>query len=81
MPIVSCSFDRHAEAILAILNEAIATSTARCAYAPRPAASMRTWFAAKADGAFPLIGHKFGAWRDLACYQVILDTPAQPVEG
>ena len=173
MSVVYCSFERHAESILAILNEAIATSTALYDYAPRPAESMRGWFSAKEVGAFPVIGmedaagellgfasygvfrpfpanrytvehsvyvhpahrgkgvarvlmqrlierardqavhvlvggidarnaasialherlgfrhagtiaqaaFKFGAWRDLAFYQLILDTPAQPVEG
>jgi phosphinothricin acetyltransferase len=26
-------------------------------------------------------GFKFGAWRDLAFYQLLLETPAHPVDG
>lgn len=32
-------------------------------------------------GTLPQVGFKFGRWLDLAFYQRILDTPAQPVEG
>lgn len=173
MKLIACTFDAHAPAILAILNEAIVNSTALYDYQPRTLDSMRTWFQAKAAGGFPviglvsdvgellgfasygtfrafpaykytvehsvyvhhtqrgrglgrqllqaLIGHaraqglhvlvggidaansasialhtqlgfapcgvvrqagfKFGRWLDLAFYQLILDTPAQPVDG
>lgn len=54
--LVSCTPARHAQAILDILNEAIVTSTALYDYQPRPLASMDTWFAAKAQGNFPVIG-------------------------
>jgi phosphinothricin acetyltransferase len=56
MNFVTCSPERHADAILAILNEAIVSSTALYDYAPRTAASMVAWFAAKAAGAYPVIG-------------------------
>jgi L-amino acid N-acyltransferase YncA len=56
MKIVDCSFDRHAAAILAILNEAIVHSTALYDYVPRPPESMVGWFQGKRDRQFPVIG-------------------------
>ncbi|KDN13541.1 Phosphinothricin N-acetyltransferase [Snodgrassella communis] len=32
-------------------------------------------------GTLPQIGFKFGHWLDAALYQLILETPAQPVDG
>ncbi len=54
--LIDCSFERHAEAILDIFNEAIVHSTALYDYRPRPAQSMRAWFDTKRAGAFPVIG-------------------------
>ena len=78
MNIVSCTFERHAEAILAILNEAIVTSTALYDYVPRPVASMRPWFRAKEDGAFPVIGMEgaAGTLLGFASYGVFRPYPA-----
>jgi phosphinothricin acetyltransferase len=173
MQLITCSHALHAAPILAILNEAIANSTALYDYRPRTLDSMRTWFQAKEAGGFPVIGlvdedgtllgfasygtfrafpaykytvehsvyvhhahrgrglgrqllralieharaqglhvlvggidaanqgsialhtrlgfthcgtvrqagFKFGRWLDLAFYQLVLDTPAQPVDG
>lgn len=53
---VECSLERHGEAILAILNDAIVHSTALYDYHPRPPEAMTTWFANKAAGKFPVIG-------------------------
>src|SRR5690606_779024 len=53
---VACTVERHADQILAIFNEAIATSTALYDYHPRTPEHMRAWFQAKVDGGFPLIG-------------------------
>ncbi|QCR36478.1 GNAT family N-acetyltransferase [Nissabacter sp. SGAir0207] len=53
---VACSEERHAEAILAIFNDAIATSTALYDYHPRPLSAMAGWFAVKRDNGFPVIG-------------------------
>ena len=47
--------ERHASAILAILNEAIVTSTALYDYVPREPAAMEAWFQSKRDGNFPVI--------------------------
>lgn len=54
--LLDCSFERHAEAILAIFNDAILHSTALYDYQPRPLESMVGWFDTKARGGFPVIG-------------------------
>jgi phosphinothricin acetyltransferase len=56
MKLIDCEEPRHAAAILDILNEAIVNSTAIYDYAPRPAASMPAWFAAKRAGDYPVLG-------------------------
>lgn len=173
MKLITCTQELHAQPILAILNEAIANSTAIYDYRPRTLDSMTAWFKAKTAGNFPVLGlvsdagellgftsygsfrawpaykytvehsvyvhhqyrgrglgvqllqalvahartqgvhvlvggidaanqgsialhvklgfehagtirqagFKFGRWLDLAFYQLILDTPAQPVDG
>lgn len=55
----------HAPEILAIFNEAIATSTALYDYEPRTSATMEQWFATKLAGNFPVIG-SFAADGSLA---------------
>jgi phosphinothricin acetyltransferase len=32
-------------------------------------------------GTLPQVGFKFGRWLDLAFYQLLLETPAHPVDG
>lgn len=54
--IVHCSFERHAEAILDIFNDAILNSTALYEYKPRTLETMRAWFDTKRAGGFPVIG-------------------------
>lgn len=54
--IVQCTFERHADAILEIFNEAILNSTALYDYKARSAQSMVGWFEAKRTGGFPVIG-------------------------
>ena len=54
--IVRCTFERHADAILAIFNEAIVNSTALYDYKPRTPQNMVAWFDAKQSGGFPVIG-------------------------
>ena len=56
MQLVTCTHQAHAAAILDILNEAIATSTALYDYRPRTAESMIAWFRGKELGGFPVIG-------------------------
>ncbi|WP_322044867.1 N-acetyltransferase family protein [Paraburkholderia sp. J67] len=54
--IVPCTHERHADAILAIFNDAIVNSTALYDYKARDAQSMVNWFNAKRAGNFPVIG-------------------------
>ncbi|HEX4265460.1 MAG TPA: GNAT family N-acetyltransferase [Verrucomicrobiae bacterium] len=56
MRVVSCDPGRHAEAILAIFNEAIIHSTALYDYKPRSMEMMARWFEAKTTGKYPVIG-------------------------
>lgn len=56
MKFVSCTYDRHAPAILEIFNEAILHSTALYDYRPRTAESMVAWFNARTAGNFPVVG-------------------------
>lgn len=56
MNLIICIFDRHASAILAIFNDAIANSTALYEYQPRTMDTMRAWFDTKAKGNFPVLG-------------------------
>jgi phosphinothricin acetyltransferase len=56
MQVIQCEPNRHAEAILAIFNEAIVHSTALYDYKPRTIQMMEAWFAAKSTGKYPVIG-------------------------
>jgi phosphinothricin acetyltransferase len=56
MKIVACRYDTHAAPILAILNDAIVSSTALFDYRPREPASMVEWFRAKDARRFPVLG-------------------------
>ena len=56
MNLVTCTFEKHAPAIPAIFNDAIANSTALYEYEPRTMDTMRAWFDTKAKGGFPVIG-------------------------
>lgn len=78
MNLVSCTCERHAAAILAILNEAILSSTAVYDYAPREPDSMIGWFRSKAAGGFPVIGVESDAGKlvAFATYDVFRTRPA-----
>jgi phosphinothricin acetyltransferase len=78
--VVSCSLEEHGEQILAIFNDAIENSTALYEYKPRTMANMESWFGAKAEGKFPVIGlvsddgllmgfGSFGAFRVQPAYK------------
>ncbi len=56
MEIVACTEEKHSEAILSILNEAIINSTALYDYKPRSLESMSGWFKTKQASNFPVIG-------------------------
>src|SRR5688572_20387703 len=51
-----CTYERHAGAILGIINDAIENSTAIYDYKPRLPESMVGWFRAKEQGHFPVVG-------------------------
>ena len=55
MIVIPCT-RAHAPEILAIFNEAILNSTALYDYEPRTLAFMDTWFSAKEQGRFPVLG-------------------------
>ncbi|KQQ45113.1 acetyltransferase [Duganella sp. Leaf126] len=61
MHLVSCTEERHAQAILDIFNDAIANSTALYEYHPRTHETMTNWFAAKRAGGYPVLGYEDGA--------------------
>ncbi|WAS55219.1 GNAT family N-acetyltransferase [Burkholderia ambifaria] len=54
--LIDCSEAEHAAAILEILNDAIANSTALYDYRPRPPEAMVAWFATKRANGFPVVG-------------------------
>jgi L-amino acid N-acyltransferase len=56
MKLVNCTYQRHAMAILAILNEAIENSTGLYDYRPRAPESMASWFHDKEAVGFPIVG-------------------------
>ena len=56
MRLIPCTEDAHAGTILAILNDAIVTSTALYDYKPRTPEQMAGWFATKRANGFPVIG-------------------------
>ena len=56
MQIVACDYATHAAAILALMNDAILTSTALFDYVPRKPESMVEWFRAKEARRFPVLG-------------------------
>jgi L-amino acid N-acyltransferase len=56
MRFVTCNYAIHAGAILDILNDAIAHSTALYDYRPRSPDSMSGWFKAKETARFPIVG-------------------------
>jgi L-amino acid N-acyltransferase len=80
MKVIPCQFSLHGQAILAIYNEAIATSTALYEYQPRTLATIETWFKTKAEDNYPIIGMEdssgnlmgfatYGTFRPYAAYQ------------
>jgi L-amino acid N-acyltransferase YncA len=56
MRLVDCTHGSHADAILAIFNDAIVNSTALYDYVPRAPETMVGWFRAKEERNFPVIG-------------------------
>jgi L-amino acid N-acyltransferase len=56
MRLVECTLAEQGAAILAILNDAIVSSTALYDYEPRELSSMTAWFESKRAGQFPVWG-------------------------
>lgn len=56
MHIRYCTFEDHAQAMLAIFNDTIANTTALYEYDPRTMDTMVQWFETKAQGDYPVIG-------------------------
>ncbi|TAK91392.1 MAG: N-acetyltransferase family protein [Aquabacterium sp.] len=54
--LVHCTPERHAQAILDILNEAIVHTTALYDYQPRTQTQIQQWFASKQQGGYPVLG-------------------------
>jgi L-amino acid N-acyltransferase len=84
MNLIECTHDQHAVAILDILNDAIAHSTALYDYAPRTLASMQAWFDVKGRGRYPVIGAvdeqrvllgfaSYGVFRPHAAYKYSIE--------
>ncbi len=80
MNIICASRERHAPAILAIMNEAIVSSTALYEYRPLPPESMEPWFRAKEQAGFPVLAMEtdaaevvgfatYGAFRTRPAYK------------
>ena len=78
MNLVACQREKHAGAILAIFNEAIANSTALYDYKPRSAETIAEWFDAKAKGNFPILGleNPAGELLGFASYGAFRSHPA-----
>ena len=81
---INCREEAHAEAILAILNEAIVNSTAIYDYRPRPLESMPPWFATKQAHGYPIVGVEdvsgeligfgtYGQFRDRPAYKYTVE--------
>ena len=75
--LIECDRTRSAE-ILAILNEAIANSTALYDYRPRTMAMMDAWFDVKTKGHYPVIGavDESGRLLGFATYGMFRERPA-----
>jgi phosphinothricin acetyltransferase len=78
MQIVACTYESHADAILEILNDVIAKSTALFDYRPRSPESMIEWFRLKRTHAYPVIGAvaRDGALLGFATYGPFRPWPA-----
>ena len=76
--IIDCNQAQHASAILDILNEAIANSTALYDYRPRSLESMQRWFESKTAGDFPVLGavDERGQLLGFASYDTFRARPA-----
>ncbi len=77
MNVTACD-ESYSDQILSIFNDAILNSTALYDYRPRPPESMATWFAAKRQGNYPVIGavSETGELMGFASYGTFRGWPA-----
>lgn len=82
--IISCTYEKHANSILDIFNEAIETSTALYDYKNRTMEDMINWFEVKMSNHYPIIGLEsptgeliafgsYGSFRNWAAYQYSIE--------
>lgn len=78
MRIVQCDRNRHAQAILAIFNDAIINSTALYDYKPRTIEMINSWFDVKLRGEYPVVGieDESGELMGFGSYGVFRSWPA-----
>ncbi len=78
MQLIDCNFKSHGSELLDIFNEAIANSTALYEYRPFTSEKIRSWFADKQAGNFPVIGaiDASGTLLGFASYGVFRARPA-----
>jgi phosphinothricin acetyltransferase len=78
MRLIECTYESHANAILAILNDVIETSTALFDYRPRSPESMVDWFRLKRVHGYPVLGatDDAGALLGFATYGPFRPWPA-----
>jgi phosphinothricin acetyltransferase len=95
MTIVPCTYADHAEAILALFNDAILNSTALFIYEPRTLDFMKEWFANKKQSHTPILGAiddqgellgfaSYGPFRPQAAYKYTIENSiyvAKPYYG
>lgn len=84
LSVVRCSFECQGAQVLEIFNHAILTSTALYDYSPRSLEQIETWFAAKAQGEWPIIGLEssdgrlqafgsYGSFRNFPAYKYTVE--------
>ncbi|MBT79953.1 MAG: GNAT family N-acetyltransferase [Alteromonadaceae bacterium] len=82
--IVNCTFEKHGEEILSILNEVIVSSTAIYDYEQRTIADIAKWFQSKKEGGFPVLGLEaasgelvafasYGSFRNWPAYKFTIE--------
>lgn len=82
--VINCTYEKHAQSILDIFNDAIETSTALYDYEKRSIESMVGWFETKRNNGYPVIGLEsangeliafasYGAFRNWPAYKYSIE--------